>query len=315
MSRARPDYVLKAVSFDAQTRSQPFVDFGEYRGIVVMQARKDNTPIQVHIYRLPTKCLNQVYVSTKATNSVQFNSKWSGNNQLTVSQHLCLFLCPFGPFKSLKFLYTILPESNHLTIVLADNAQTTLSGSSSYDMQTDLPLYLVFDSGERIDNSFLRITYEASNDLTPTKQLDGFFPVFTEKLPEPLSMAAIIGISVGLSLLIIIIAILIVLAVIWKRKGFGNNQKENQYVIDPPVPVPTPVSPSRYISTSRPTLAVVRVEDAAVIETTVQQRPTVKETTDTSTEATSSEDESSKSVQAVIDGTLSFFYEMDSEYD
>jgi hypothetical protein len=168
-----------------------------------------------------------------------------------------------------------------------------------------------------MDNSFLRITYEASNDLLPTKQIDGFFPVFDEKLPEPLSMAAIIGISVGLSLLMIIIAVLIVIAVIWRRKGFKKNQKnalDNPYAVDPSEIERPPSPPRSGVMSTRPTLAVVRVEDAPVIETVVQQKPPIRVLSETSSED-SSQGESTESVQAVGDGALSFFFEMDSEYD
>ena len=226
LSKVRDGYVIQSVEFDWQSYTQPFIDFGSYAGVVRVTALED-VAFQAHAIERDEPCLEQVYITTKQTNSVQFSSKWSGLSELKPQQRLCLFLCPFAEFENIKMLYQVDPASNYVSVVLS-NETVVLPATGSDTEYTDLanPAYAVWESGEALETCFLRVSYTAAAGNIVGKGFDGFYPVFNETLTDTLSREAIIWISVGSAVIVILIAVLIVTLVITKkRRVLERNRK------------------------------------------------------------------------------------------
>jgi hypothetical protein len=185
-----------------------------------------------------------------------------------------------------------------------------MSGSNTSRTYSDGPVYAVFESGARLENSFLRVSYEATNMEVPTAQIDGFFPVFDEELNEPLSTGAIVGITVAVSFTTIAATVLIVVVVIWRRKKrWREREKARKEARQGRV---RPVE-QRDESPVRRTLAVARtIEEAEVIE--FDTRGEVEDPNGSPAPGdpqSSTSDDSFVSVEVQIDGTRSYFYEND----
>jgi hypothetical protein len=133
--------------------------------------------------------------------------------------------------------------------------------------------------------------------------------VFSEILNEPLSTAAIVGITVAASLVTIIATVLIVGIVIWRRKKRLieierlRREERKKRVKRVEQLERSPV---------RRTLAIARtIEEASIIEFDTREEMEASQNTRTSYEAQTTSDDSFVSVEVELDGTRSFFYEIE----
>jgi hypothetical protein len=310
ISKSRSDHVARLEAFDAHNFTQPFVDFGDYHGVFTVRARNDDTLAMFHVIRTSLSCTDRLYITNKATNSVQFNSRWPGDTALFPNQRLCLFLCPYGAFRALNVLYHIGPDPTSVSIIYDGLNSTVLTGNSSnetrsYQTATAYPLYVYFASADGLDPSWFRVSYEGDNNVTPTTQIDGFFSVFNQQFKEPLSTWAIVGIAAGSAVAVIGLAIAIILLIIWRRRkrlrgmrARGRRHRRTAQV--------SAVKDERQPAVGEKVKIARTFEEAEPIEFHYE----VPTDLQTSAEGIGGLDEDFESVEVEIASTMSFFFEV-----
>ena len=308
LSKVRDEYSIYTVKFDYQSYTQPYVDFGEYAGILTIRALRDDAVFQAHAINRKKPCLDQVYITTKQTNSVQFSSKWTGNSELKKGQRLCLFLCPFGEFDNIRMVYQTSHESNYVEVTLFNETTQLPATSSDAEYQgIDEPAYAVWESGDAVDSCFLRASYATSIDSSLWKGYDGFYPVFNETLQDTLSREAIILISVATALVVIIVAGVIVCLIVWKKRRLERRSQTDSSSEEPSMEMPeerAEVPHSLVIVTdplSAPAIEYVRVPRTEEKRQEVPE-PSVEaeQTTEAHEEDVASESDSFESVEVEV---------------
>lgn len=209
---------LKSIYFDSLNSSatNPFIDFGNYSGVVGVSAKKPTT-VRLETIVLDEKCQNEITVTNSATDTFVIYPE---------TNHQCVFPFPKCNSLSVNFFPTF-PNNNGNIMVYESPNEVPHTITANYQKDYTNPFYFIVNIDKRTSESYVLFTYTGTGCIKGTRRISTQVSTFDQRLRTPLSNGALAAIVICSLVVVVVIAIVIVYIVIKKRHLQENSETED----------------------------------------------------------------------------------------